>query len=130
MAKGLTEQYVTAERGTAQFPTLLIAATAERHALIQEAAIDTRAVMLMRSPVGYPQLRELTTIMNHAEPELVLLDLFDPAKAAVCAECLSEYFPRTPLIGIGARYMEETLIISVGARRCECDPLTIAGPRS
>jgi pilus assembly protein CpaE len=109
---GLTEQYGTATRATAQFPALLIAANAERHSLIQEAALETREIMLMRSPAGYPQARELVTVMNHAEPELVLLDLFDPARAAICSQCLRERFPNTPVIGIGARNMGELSFVA------------------
>jgi Mrp family chromosome partitioning ATPase len=112
LSGGLTEQYGTDTRAAAQFPTLLIAANAERHALIQESALATHEIMLMRSPAGYPHARELVTVMNHAEPELVLLDLFDPARAEICSESLRERFPSTPVIGIGVRNMGEHTFVA------------------
>jgi Mrp family chromosome partitioning ATPase len=103
MTAGLTENYQGAERARAQFVTLLVASDARRYGIILDAAVETGSVMPMRGPERYPGARELTTVMNHSEPEVVLLDMLDPVAAAECAECIRERFPKTVVIGIGAR---------------------------
>lgn len=103
MGAGLTTHFVDAERALTQFPTLLIAATAERYLVIQEAALATREVLMLRNAAGYPSARDLTLLLNHTEPELVILDALDPGLALNTAEVLRKSAPGTPLVIVGAR---------------------------
>ena len=82
------------------FNLLLIASTRERASILQRFAMETQKLLPGRVFLEYPQERELIRLLDSVEPEILILDLADPAAAADCAAQVRLRLPSVPILGI------------------------------
>jgi MinD-like ATPase involved in chromosome partitioning or flagellar assembly len=82
------------------FNLLLIASTRERASTLQRIAVETQKLLPAHVLPGYPRDRELGRLLDSTEPEIVMLDLADPAAAADCAAQVYLRLPSLPILGI------------------------------
>lgn len=84
------------------FTTLLISASPARCESMNRVAVESGKLTIVRMTTGYPAIQWLGSACRQFEPELVLLDLDDPASAMGCLREVQNRCPRTPILGIGA----------------------------
>ena len=74
---------------------------------IEQLALESREVQVLRSFESFPRGHELARLLNAQAPELIFMDLSDFTVAAGLAAEIRDYSPKSAIIGFGAGWAEE-----------------------
>jgi pilus assembly protein CpaE len=96
------------------FGLVLINSSDLRRQILQELAIETRFVTILHSEHHYPAPYELSRLASAYTPEIVLIDLDDPARALACASEMHSHNPTAAIIGVGGDWIDPELLARTG----------------
>lgn len=91
---------------TEVFGAILIASNPQRARILEEASLESGAILALRVLESYPTGAQLTQLFNALDPELLLLDAADAAAASLCAGVASSHSNK---VGVMATAEEEAL---------------------
>jgi Mrp family chromosome partitioning ATPase len=81
------------------FNALLFSPISDRLNMMKTSALDSEGILLLRILDEYPAGNNLNRLLNHTEPDLVLLDLSDPGPSLACADAIRAWRDDVVIIG-------------------------------